>query len=439
VLSLVVMLIGIVSYTRLPVREYPKIDEPVVTVDTTYRGASAEIIESQVTKPLEDSLAGIEGVDVLSSISRAENSQITVRFKLERNPDNAAADVRDRVSRVRNRLPLDVEEPVIAKVEADANPIIWLAFSSDSHSPLEVTDVASRIVKPRLQTLPGAADVRVFGERKYSMRVWLDRDRLAAYGLTPQDVEDALRRQNVEVPAGRIESREREFNVVAQTDLIKPEQFGAIVVRSVAGYPVRIKDLGRVEVAAANERSTVRFKGKSAVALGVIKQATANPLELSKAVRAELPRLIADLPQGMTVNIAYDSSVFIDRSIDAVFKTIGEATLLVLHDGDRVLLETRPPAGIWGGLLSLPELPQGADARDWVAQHFSCRVIAVSPAPSFVHVFSHFRLNIAPLLLQVKPGPAAMEPGRQWLDLAATAGAALPAPVRRILDAMKSL
>ncbi len=329
VMSLVIMLIGIVSYTRLPVREYPKIDEPVVTVDTTYKGASAEIIESQITKPLEDSLAGIEGVDVLSSISRQENSQISIRFKLERNPDNAAADVRDRVSRVRNRLPLDVEEPVIAKVEADANPIIWLAFSSEVHSPLDVTDVASRIVKPRLQTLPGAADVRVFGERKYSMRIWIDRERLAAFNLTPGDVEDALRRQNVEVPAGRIESREREFSVVAQTDLTKPEQFAAIVVRQVNGYPVRIRDIGKVDVSAVSERSTVRFKGKSAVALGVIKQATANPLELSKAVRAELPRLIADLPQGMTVNIAYDSSVFIDRSINAVFETIFEAILLV--------------------------------------------------------------------------------------------------------------
>ena len=169
------MLIGLVSYTRLPVREYPKIDEPVVTVDTTYRGASAEIIESQVTKPLEDSLAGIEGVEVITSISRAENSQISVRFKLERAPDSAAADVRDRVSRVRNKLPDAVDEPVIAKVEADANPIIWLAFSSDQHSALEVTDVANRIVKPRLQTLPGAADVRIFGDRKFAMRIWLDR------------------------------------------------------------------------------------------------------------------------------------------------------------------------------------------------------------------------------------------------------------------------
>ncbi|UCV21933.1 efflux RND transporter permease subunit [Ferribacterium limneticum] len=330
VLSLVIMLLGIVSYTRLPVREYPKIDEPVVTVNTTYRGASAEIIESQVTKPLEDSLAGIEGVEVITSISRAESSQISVRFKLERAPDSAASDVRDRVSRVRNRLPDEVDEPVIAKVEADANPVIWIAFSSDKHSALEVTDVATRIVKPRLQTLPGAADVRVFGDRKFAMRIWLDKQRLAAYQLTPADVEDALRKQNVEVPAGRIESREREFSVVANTDLKTTEEFGAVIVKTVNGYPIRINDLGRVEIGAASERSSVRFKGRSAVALGVIKQATANPLELSKALRADLPKITSELPEGMSANLSYDSSVFIDRSIESVFKTIGEAILLVL-------------------------------------------------------------------------------------------------------------
>ena len=334
VLSLSILLIGLVSYTRLPVREYPKIDEPVVTVDTTYRGASAEIVESQISKPLEDSLAGIEGVDVITSISRQENSQISVRFKLERHPDSAASDVRDRVSRVRNKLPADIDEPVIAKVEADANPIIWIAFSSDQHSALEVTDFANRIVKPRLQTLPGAADVRVFGERKFAMRIWLDRDRLAAFNLMPQDVEDALRRQNVEVPAGRIESRSREFSVVARTDLGEAAQFAEIIVKQATdargSYPVRIADLGRVEIGAASERSSVRFKGRPAVALGVIKQATANPLELSRALRGELPKVIGELPPGMTANIAYDSSVFIDRSIDAVFKTIGEAMLLVL-------------------------------------------------------------------------------------------------------------
>ncbi|MBX3685275.1 MAG: efflux RND transporter permease subunit [Rhodocyclaceae bacterium] len=332
VLSLVVMLLGLVSYEKLTVREYPKIDEPVVTVRTTYRGASPEIVESQVTKPLEDSLAGIEGVDVLSSISRQEDSQISIKFRLERDPDAAAADVRDRVSRVRQRLPGDIDEPVIAKVEADASPIIYLAFSSDRHSPLEVTDVATRIVKPRLQTLPGAADVRVFGDRQYSMRIWLDRTRLAGFGLTTQDVEDALRQQNVEIPAGLIESSKREFAVVARTDLTRVAEFADVVVRRALvpdGYPVRIKDVGRVEVAAASERTSVRFKGKSAVALGLIKQSTANPLALARALYAELPRIIEDLPEGMRVDISNDTTVFIDRSIKAVFSTIGEAVLLV--------------------------------------------------------------------------------------------------------------
>jgi multidrug efflux pump len=329
VMSLVIALVGVVAYQRLPVREYPKIDEPTVTVETKYRGASAEIIESRVTKPLEESLAGIEGVDTITSISRAENSQITVKFRLEREPDAAASDVRDRVARVRGKLPDDIDEPVIAKVEADANPIIWLAFSSDRFSPLEVTDYASRIVKTRLQTLPGAADVRVFGERRYSMRIWLDRGKLAAYRLTPQDVEDALRRQNVEIPAGRIESRSREFSVVAETDLVRPAQFDNVIVRSVNGYPVRIRDVGRAEVAAENDRSIVRFNGRPAVALGVIKQATANPLDLSSAVRADLPRILAELPDGLDVRVAYDSSIFIERSIQGVFTTIFEAIVLV--------------------------------------------------------------------------------------------------------------
>src|SRR5690606_34302966 len=245
VLSLVILLVGLVSYDRLQVREYPKIDEPTVTVSTTYPGASAEIIESQVTKPLEDSIAGIEGVDVLTSISRPEQSQITVRFRLERDPDGAAADVRDRVARVRARLPDTVDEPVIAKVEADASPIIWMAFTSDSVSPLEVSDIANRFVKPRLQTLPGAADVRIYGDRRFAMRIWIDPDRLAGFNLTPGDVEDALRRQNVELPSGRIESQQREFTVSSQTDLQRVQQFENVVVRTVNGYPVRLRDVAR--------------------------------------------------------------------------------------------------------------------------------------------------------------------------------------------------
>lgn len=329
VLSLLIVLVGLVSYQRLAVREYPKIDEPVVTVDTRYPGAAAEIIESQVTKPLEDSIAGIEGVDILTSISRAEQSQITVRFKLARDADGAAADVRDRVSRVRQKLPQDADEPVIAKVEADANPIIWLAFTSDKANHLAVSDYANRIVKPRLQTLPGVADVRVFGERRYAMRVFLDRDRLAGFGLTPADVEDALRRQNVEIPAGRIESRQREFNVVSQTDLTTPEQFGAVIVRQVNGAPVRIRDVAEVFVAPVSERTIVRFNGEPAVSLGLVRQATANPLEIAKAVRAELPRIEAGLPEGMHVRVANDQTVFIDEAIKNVWQTIAEAVVLV--------------------------------------------------------------------------------------------------------------
>lgn len=329
VLSLIIVLLGVVSFTRLSVREYPKIDEPVVTVDTRYRGASAEIIESQVTKPLEDSIAGIEGIEVLTSISRSEQSQISVRFKLTRDPDSAAADVRDRVSRVRQRLPADIDEPVIAKVEADANPIIWLAFTSDRHHSLEITDYANRIVKPRLQTLTGVADVRVNGERRYAMRIYLDRDRMAALRLTPQDVEDAIRRQNVEIPAGRIESQQREFNVVAETDLTTAEQFGNVIVRNINGANVRLRDIAEVKIAPQNERSLVRFNGRSAVSLGMVRQATANPLDLAQAVKTELPRIAAELPPGMQVAIANDQTVFIEAAIFNVYKTIAEAVLLV--------------------------------------------------------------------------------------------------------------
>lgn len=329
VLSLLVLLIGAVSFTRLSVREYPKIDEPVVTVSVRYAGASAEVIESQVTKPLEDSIAGIDAVDVITSISRAEQSQISVRFRLEKDADNAAAEVRDRTARVRNRLPTAVDEPVIAKVEADASPVMWLAFSSDTRSPLEINDLINRIVKPRLQTVTGVADVPIYGERKYAMRVWLDPERLAGYRLTTQDVEDAIRRNNLELPAGRIESQQREFSVTSQTDLKTPAQFSSIVIRTVNGFPVRIQDVARVEEGAASDRSRVRLNGRDAISVGVIRQATANPLELSQGVRAMLPLLKADLPADIGIDIANDNSLFIDRSIKSVYTTIAEAVVLV--------------------------------------------------------------------------------------------------------------
>ena len=330
VLSLVVLLVGLISYDRLAVREYPRIDEPVVSVNTTYRGASAEVVESQVTKIIEDSLSGIEGVQLMTSRSRSERSQINVRFELSRTPDSAAADVRDKVSRVRGRLPDEIDEPIIAKVEADSQSVVNISVQAGSLTPLEASDYIARYVKPRLSVLPGVADVRIFGERLVSMRINLDRTRLAAYRLTVQDVEDAIRRQNAEIPAGRIESTAREFTVVAETDLRTPEQFGRIIVANVAGYPVRIQDLGTAEIGAVDERTVSRFNGKPVLNIGIAKQATANPLDLSRAVRAEVDEINANLPTGMRLVVAYDTSTFIDRAIESVFATIGEAIILVV-------------------------------------------------------------------------------------------------------------
>ncbi|MEI6717540.1 MAG: efflux RND transporter permease subunit [Betaproteobacteria bacterium] len=329
VLSLLIVLVGFVSYTRLNVREYPKIDNPVVTVETKYTGASSAVVESQVTKVLEDSLSGIEGVDVITSISRQEQSQITVNFVLSRDADSSAADVRDKVSRVRQRLPQGIDEPVIAKVEADAFPVIWLSFSADNMDVMQLSDYANRIAKPMMQTAPGASDVRVYGERKFAMRIWLDPDRLASYKLTTQDVEDALRRSNVEVPAGRIESKFREFNVTAATDLQKPAEFRQVVIKAINGMPIRISDVARVEQGPLSERTSTRLNGREAITLGVIRNATANPLDLSAAVRKMIPKIKENLPPGIEIEIANDNSVFIDRSIKAVYQTIIEAMVLV--------------------------------------------------------------------------------------------------------------
>jgi multidrug efflux pump len=330
VLSLVILLVGLISYQRLAVREYPRIDEPVVSVSTTYRGASAEVVESQVTKILEDSLSGIEGVEIMTSQSRSETSRINVRFRLTRDPDSAAADVRDKVARVRAKLPDAVDEPVIAKVEADSQPVIYISVQAGKFSTLEATDYVNRYIKPRLSVLPGAADVRIFGERQVSMRVNIDRTRLAGYKLTVQDVEDAIRRQNAEIAAGRIESTTREFTVVAETDLQTPEQFNQIIIANVGGYPVRIKDVGSAAIGPLDDRSISRYNGNPSLNIGVIKQAVANPLELSQGVRAEVDKINQNLPAGMKLVVAYDTSVFIDRSIASVFHTIGEAIILVV-------------------------------------------------------------------------------------------------------------
>jgi multidrug efflux pump len=330
VLSLIITLLGIVSYDRLTVREYPNIDEPTVSVATRYPGASATIIESQITQVLEGSIAGIEGIDTIESTSRAESSRITVRFRLGIDADVGASDVRDRVSRVRQRLPPEVEEPVIAKVEADARAMMYIVFRNESMSALQITDYVDRYIVDQIKNLGGVADVIIFGERRYAMRIWVDRHRLAAFNLTVQDIENSLRMQNVELPSGRIESSDREFAVLSRTGLSTPEQFRNVVIKVSGGHQVRLGEVARVELGAQDERRDSRYNGAPSIIVGIIKQAVANPLDVSNGVRRALPALNESLPEGMSAEIGNDDAVFIDRSIKAVFITIGEAIALVV-------------------------------------------------------------------------------------------------------------
>jgi len=330
VVNLIIVLLGLIAWDRLSLRELPNIDEPVISVMTLYPGANAEIIESQVTTPLEDVLSGIEGIDYVSSISRAEMSQVTVRFTSDRDPDGAANDVRDRVSRARAQLPREVEDPIVEKTEADARPVMYMALTSDRHGDMEITDYADRIVKDRLEVVPGVAQVQIFGSGRYAMRIWLDRARLAAYSLTPADVERSLREQNVEVPSGRIESTDREFTVLSETDLSTPAEFEQIILKDADGYLVRLGDVAEIELGPEDVRRMSRSKGARAIGLGLVKQSTANPLEVSRGVRAELEALKQVLPEGMVVNIGFDQATFIEESIKRVFITIFEAVALVI-------------------------------------------------------------------------------------------------------------
>ena len=328
-MNLIILLVGVISYDRLAVRLIPDVDVPIVTVSTNYPGANAQVIESQITKPIEDALSGIEGIDYINSVSRAESSQVSVNFRLDRDPDAAASDVRDRVSQARGLLPEEANEPIVRKQEADAQPIIYLAFSSDRHNSVEIADIANRLVKDRIQTIPGVAQANVFGNR-FAMRVWLDPERLAGYELTPQDVENALRRQNIEVPAGRVESSDREFTVLAETDLNEPEEFEQIIVKESEDVLVRLVDVARVELGADNSRFRARFRGNSAVPLGIVKQATANPLDISRGLAELLPDIQRTLPEGMRIDVARDTTEFIEQSIDEVYVTVAEAMLLVV-------------------------------------------------------------------------------------------------------------
>ncbi|HEX2450873.1 MAG TPA: efflux RND transporter permease subunit [Gemmatimonadales bacterium] len=313
--SLALVLFGAIGYTRLSVREYPDVDPPIVSVSTVLPGANPQVVESAVTDILEEELSTVEGLRTLTSGSQEQISNITLEFNLDRDVEAAAQDVRDKVSRVRARLPEDVEEPVVAKQEADANPFFWLALSGENYDLLQLSDIGDRMVKSRLQSLPGVGQARIFGERRFSMRVWLSASELAARGLTVQDVENAIRSRNVEIPGGRIESDRREFTVRSLGELKTPAEFAELVVSSKGGQLVKLKDISRVELGPENERSVLRFKRRPAVAIGVIRQSKANIIQVADAIHRELPAIQRSLPAGVSIDPAFDQSVYVKRSI----------------------------------------------------------------------------------------------------------------------------
>jgi multidrug efflux pump len=329
-LSLALVLFGAIGYTELAVREFPDVDPPIVSVSTALPGANPQVVESAVTDILEEELSTVEGLRTLTSSSAEGFSNITLEFNLDRDVEASAQDTRDKVARIRERLPEDVEEPVVAKQDADAQPFFWLALSGENYDLLQLSDIGDRLVKSRLQTLPGVGQARIFGERRFSMRVWLSASDLAARGLTVQDVEQAIRSRNVEVPAGRIESERREFTVRSLGELKTPEEFSNLVVSNDGGVLIRLKDLGRVELAPEDERSALRFKGTQAVAIGVIRQSKANIISVADAIYEELPKVRASLPPGVSLTPAFDQSIFVKSSIREAQETLVIAAILVV-------------------------------------------------------------------------------------------------------------
>lgn len=331
VVSALLVILGLSALVNLPVRQYPDVDSPVVSISTSYRGASSEVVETKVTQVIEDVIAGIEGIEKLTSTSRDERSDIRIEFALSRDIDAAANDIRDRVSRILDQLPTEADPPEIAKVDSTSRPVMWLNLTSDRHSGLEQTDYADRYLVDRFSTVPGVARVRISGARRYAMRIWLKREALAARGLTVADVEASLRAENVELPAGRLESTAREFTLRTDTGFRAEDDFRKLVVgRGPDGQLVRLAEVAEVRIGAENDRSIARANGEDAVSLGIEQLSQANSVSVSREVQKEMAAITQDLPEGMELAINYDRAEFIQASMYEVYKALFIAISLVL-------------------------------------------------------------------------------------------------------------
>lgn len=330
VLSLILLLIGIKSYHSLQVRQYPKIASSVVTISTAYYGAAANIMESFVTTPLENSLSGIDGVDFITSSSTTGSSDISVFFNLGYDINQAITNVSNAVSSKRYLLPKEIQDPIISKDDPNSQPILFIPFMSTVLLPEQMTDYLVRSVQPQISTLPGISRSMIYGQRQYAMRVWLNPQEMAAYGVTGSDIANALNNNNIQTAAGKISTQWQEFSVLANTDLNTPEQFNNLVIKNVNGRFVRLKDIGYAQLGPADDSVSVSINGKSAMVLAVIPQSSANPIEISKEIRNIFPSIQQFLPKGMYGEIMYDASKFISTSIKEVYRTIFEATVFVI-------------------------------------------------------------------------------------------------------------
>ena len=331
VMSLLLVVLGVMSFLRLTLRELPAIDPPVVSVSVDYPGASASVVETRITQALEDALAGIEGINTIESSSRNGGSRISIEFRASRDIEGAANDVRNAVSRVSDRMPDEARPPEISKVESDSDPIMWFNLRSDTMDLLQLADYAQRYVVDRFSSLDGVAQVRMGGSQRYAMRVWLDGDKLAARGLTANDVQSALRAENVELGAGHLESTDRDFILRVARDYTSADQFDRMpIAKGADGYVVRLGDVARVALESAERRAYYRSNGEPAMGIGIVKTSTANSLDVAEEAKAEAERIKASLPRGTDIYVAFDTTTFISASVERVYETLLEALVLVL-------------------------------------------------------------------------------------------------------------
>ena len=330
VLTAIILIFGYIGYNNLGVREYPSVDNPIISVSCSYAGANAEVIESQITEPLEQNINGIPGIRSISSVSQQGQCRITVEFELSVDLETAANDVRDKVSRAQRFLPRDCDPPTVSKADADATPILMIAIQSSKRSLLELSEIADLTVKEQLQTIPDVSSVQIWGEKRYSMRLWLDPVKLAAHGLTPVDVKNAISNENVELPSGSIEGNTVELTLRTMGQMHTAEEFNNIILKKNGRDVIRIRDIGRAELGPADLKSYMKMNGVPMVGVAVIPQPGANHIEIADAVYGRMKQMEKDLPEDIEYTYSFDNTKFIRASIEEVKTTIYEAFVLVI-------------------------------------------------------------------------------------------------------------